>query len=109
MAKAIKGTAKYCKGNVMTPINWFGGAFVLVLIHTGASQHANWYGVVCFILATLVFLAYLSIYIYFIVKNPDRLQSEQFNLERQALLINNDISLSSGGSSVTIDQTTKGE
>ena len=105
----MKGTAKYCKGNVMTPINWFGGPFVLVLIHTGSSQQANWYGVACYVLAALVFLSYLSIYVYFTIKNPDRLQSEQFNIERQTLLLNNDISFSSGKHTMTIDQTTKGE
>ena len=77
----------HCKGNVMTPVNWFGGVFEVVLIPTAASQHNNWVGVACIILASFMILAYLGIYIYFLITSPDRLQSEEYNLYQQELSI----------------------
>jgi hypothetical protein len=76
-----------CTGNVMTPINWFGGVFETVLIPTGASQHDNWFGIACIVLAAAMFLAYLGIYIYFALTDPNRLQSEEFNLYQQELTV----------------------
>lgn len=64
----------------MMPINWFGGVFETVLIPTGAFQYDNWFGIACIVLAAAMFLTYLGIYIYFAITDPDRLQSEEFNL-----------------------------
>ncbi len=71
----------------MTPINWFGGVFETVLIPTAAFQHNNWVGVACIFLASFMFFAYLGIYIYFSIKDPNRLQSEEYNLYQRELSI----------------------
>lgn len=71
----------------MTPINWVGPAFEAVLIPVGAMQHSNWYGVACFILAVAIVVAYFGIYVLFVLKDPDRLQSEEYNLQQKELLV----------------------
>lgn len=81
MKKKISNKGGYCcRKNVMMPINWFGGVFETVLIPTGAFQYDNWFGIACIVLAAAMFLTYLGIYIYFAITDPDRLQSEEFNL-----------------------------
>ena len=87
MTKFVKGKQSYCKGNVMTPINWFGAVFESVLIPTAALNHSNWLGIACFILAVLFSIFYAYHYNYFAKNDPNRLQSEQYNLEQQALTL----------------------
>jgi len=103
MDKFVTGKQSYCRGNVMTPINWFGAVFETVLIPTAACQFDNWLGVGCFVLACLCFLFYSIIFACFAIKNPDRLQSEQFNLEQQALALGSgSLSLQSGEQAIAI-------
>lgn len=87
--KASSKSGHHFRGNVMTSVNWFGGVFETVLIPTGAVQHGNWFGIACLILAASMFLAYLGIYIYFAITNPDRLQTEEYNLYQQELTLDN--------------------
>jgi hypothetical protein len=85
--KTINKGGYHCKGNVMTAISWFGGAFEATLIPAAAYSSNTWVSIACIILACLMFLAYFGIYLYFVWRDPDRLQSEQFNLYQHELMI----------------------
>jgi len=88
MPNKIKKNAGYlCKGNVMTPLNWFASAFEAVLVPTAALQHDNWMGAACFVTAILFAITYVVIYLFIFKKDPNRLQSEEFNLHQQEILI----------------------
>lgn len=71
----------------MTPLGWMAGAFEALLIPTGSYNHDNWVGVVCFIFAGLVLLFYGGIYLHFAFRDPDRLQTEEFNLLSKELTL----------------------
>jgi len=75
------------KGNAMTPLNWMASVFEIVLIPSAATNITNWFGIAAFILAVLVIIFYAGIYIYFVRNDPDRLQTEQYNLESQQMLL----------------------
>jgi hypothetical protein len=86
-SKLSKTLGYHCKGNVMTPINWFSSVFEGVLIPTGALQHSNWFGIICAVLVFIMLTAYIWAYFYFACKDPNRLQSEEYNLCQQELAI----------------------
>lgn len=73
----------------MTPLNWFGVIVETVLLHTAANQHSNWIGIAYFSFAVFLALAYLGVYIYNLLKRPSSLQSEEYNLYQQEMLIGN--------------------
>ena len=85
--KASSKGGYHCRGNVMTPITWFGGVFESALIPAAAYYHDTWVSIACIILASAMFLSYFGMYMYFAVKDPDRLQSEQYNLYQQELTV----------------------
>lgn len=69
------------KSNVMTPLNWFVGIVELLLI-TGCIAAAREYvAVTCMALIVLILVFYMAIYLLFALRNPDRLQSETYNIK----------------------------
>ena len=82
-----KGTSgKSYKGNAMTPLNWAAGVFETLLIPIGASQHHNWAGIACFSMAAFILIGYFCIFCYFAITDPNRLQTEEFNLAQMTTL-----------------------
>ncbi|MFV3407949.1 hypothetical protein ACNH6C_05055 [Bdellovibrio bacteriovorus] len=75
------------RGNAMTPLNWFTGITEACLLPTAALNADSWLGVGCFVLAIIIILFYGIVYLYWTFKDPDRLQTEGFNLVRQGLLV----------------------
>jgi len=69
------------KGSVMTPLNWMVSIVEGLLLSVGAFNHTNWFGISSFILAVLMVIFYCCVYLYFAKKDPDRLQTEKFNLQ----------------------------
>ena len=65
----------YCKGNVMTPLNWFAGICETGFIYS-ASQNSSWQGIAFFITAVLFAVTYVAIYLYILKTDPNRLQSK---------------------------------
>ena len=82
---AKETSGKSYKGNVMTPLNWAAGVFETLLIPVGASQHHNWVGIVCFSMAAFILTGYFCIFCYFAITDPNRLQTEEFNLAQMTL------------------------
>ena len=76
--------------NVMTPLNWMCVVSETILLPTGALNHDNWFGIGCFILASLIVVFYASMYLFFSIKSPSSLQTEDYNLsvEEMKLHIN---------------------
>src|SRR5437868_2369725 len=78
--RAIGQQSGNLTGNVMTPLNWFVGIAETALISGLLRSHDTWIQIVmvAFIVAVLVF--YGSVYVYFMLNDPDRLQTESFHL-----------------------------
>jgi hypothetical protein len=76
-----KGTWHFNKkGNIMTPLNWLAGIVTCSLF---AIPKINNIVIVSLIVA-LVFLVvffYAGMYVYWSTNDPNRLQSEQYNIE----------------------------
>ena len=71
--------------NVMKPINWV-IVFVEILFMAGVLRGPGlWIQIASFICMVVVIAAYLGIYVYWMLHAPNRLQSEGYNLEMNAL------------------------
>jgi hypothetical protein len=83
-AARTKG-GEYHKNNVMTPLNWF-VAIAEAALMSGVILSDNLFvKVACLSLVVLVLLFYAYVYRYFMMKDPNRLQSEGYNLKTQEL------------------------
>jgi hypothetical protein len=69
--------------NVLNPILWLCGLIAFpAMAALGFSPHPSWVHIV---LATVPVGVALYSYIFFMLRDPDRLQSESFQLRKQAL------------------------
>lgn len=85
--------------NVMNPILWLCGLVTIPsIIAIGATESPHW---VLFVLALAPVFVTLLAFIYFMFKAPDRLQSESYQLRKQALEL-----IEEKGSLSTIDAST---
>ncbi len=80
------------KGNVMTPLNWICGTCETLFLSTGALNYDNWYGVGSFVIAVGFIIFYGYQYNYFAKNDPNRLQTEAYNLDAQEIRLNVDSS-----------------
>jgi hypothetical protein len=75
--------------NVMTPLNWLTPIVTFILTGGGVSgatlTQKTWMSIWCFILATLMLLFYGWVYVYFMFRDPNRLQTEEFQFQEHAL------------------------
>ncbi|HAT2098238.1 TPA: hypothetical protein I8032_000299 [Legionella pneumophila] len=86
MKGASDKTNKYWqRGNVMTPLNWMCAISESLLLPTAGLNTNNWLGVCCFVFFALIAIFYGVIFSFFALKDPDRLQSEKYNLESQKM------------------------
>lgn len=79
------------RGNVMTPLNWFTGITETVLLPTAAINYENWLGIACFIVGASIFIFYAVVYCIWMKKDPNRLQTEGFNLHAAGLTVKADV------------------
>lgn len=83
---------EYHKNNAMTPLNWFAAIAEAALMSGVILSGDMFVKISCLCLVVLVLLFYAYVYYYFMRKDPDRLQSEGYNLRTQELtLISQDI------------------
>jgi len=92
------------RGNAMTALNWFTGITESVLVPTTAINHANWVGVFCAFLVFFIIFFYAGIYIRWMIKDPDRLQTEGYNLAVKGLATETDMQKGTGMIEVKSDQ-----
>ncbi len=86
-----RGSRSRYKQNAMGSITWYLG-FVEALFVTGVlTTTIDWVRVFCSVLMVLCLTFYGAVYVYFMVNDRDRLQSEAFNLESQELTMLSDI------------------
>lgn len=74
------------KGNIMTPLNWLAGTVTAALF---AIPRLNNNIIISSIvvLVFLVFIFYATMYVFWSIKDPNRLQSEQYNLETKEIAL----------------------
>lgn len=82
----------YCKGsvhNVMTPLTWMTvilepllGALTGISTYLGAP---SWIPFFLAVLMVIILFFYSGVYLYFMLTNPRLLQTEDYNLELQAM------------------------
>lgn len=77
------------KGNVMTPLNWFAGIvepclFGSSMIMTAVNPN-SWLDSGLFVVGVALLVFYGFMYAYFAFTDPDRLQTEEYNLMHQEL------------------------
>jgi hypothetical protein len=68
-------------GNVMQAISWVVGSVEAFLLIFSSTSSIFWVQVVSFFCAVALMGVYLGIYIYWMLHDPNRLQSEGYNLE----------------------------
>jgi hypothetical protein len=74
--------------NILTPLIWMCVISEPLLFSVGGYYSNSWYGIACFILATTIIIFYATMFIYFALNEPDRLQSEKFILYMNKMKIN---------------------
>lgn len=82
-----KSTHQSSRVNVMQSISWMTVVSEAILVPGGIFAADDWYKIACFILAVIIVVFYGSMFVYFAVKDPDRLQSEEFNLAHHELTL----------------------
>tara|TARA_R110000868_G_scaffold7793_2_gene41097 strand:+ start:208 stop:552 length:345 start_codon:yes stop_codon:yes gene_type:complete len=75
------------RGNVMTPLNWMCGICETLLCVLAYNHYHNWLGKSAFIVFFIILLFYAGMYIFYSIKDPNRLQTEEYNLESQRLAV----------------------
>jgi hypothetical protein len=92
MSNHFKGMLKTRqKNNIMTPLNWLVGIVETILTSglIGTSiLHQLWLQVFLSILMTSIIVFYCKVYIYFMLRDPDRLQTESYRLASQEIALN---------------------
>lgn len=76
---------QYNRANAMTPLNWMCGVSEFILLPTATYNYSNWLGIGSFITFLLILIFYGFMYHHFAKNDPNRLQSEEYNLESQRL------------------------
>ena len=77
--------SEYRRGNIMTSLFWMCGLVEILLTVIVMNNINNWLGLSGFILAVVILIFYAGIFIYFAKTDPDRLQSEGYNLDSAIL------------------------
>ena len=80
-----KITSNISSGKTIILLAWICGLCEIVFIPIGTFNHDNWFGIGCFVVAVGVIIFYISVYVYFMIKDPDRLQSEEFIREMELI------------------------
>ncbi len=93
------------KGNVMTPLNWMTGICTTILVGGGVASQEPWLKITLVVIAIFILLFYARMYRHFALNDPDRLQSEKYNLSQRELTISTKYS----APQIQIDRTKQSE
>ena len=69
------------KDNVMNPLKWTTISFESLLAVCAFLTNQLWMQIVCVVFMGIILIFYYGFYLYWMLKDPNRLQSEGFNLE----------------------------
>ena len=81
---------RYQKHNVMTPLNWGVGIAETALMSGVILSKDTFVKVSCLIIVVAVLIFYGYAYNYFMKKDPNRLQTEDYNIRTQELTLLHD-------------------
>ncbi|MCA1626194.1 MAG: hypothetical protein LC778_20860, partial [Acidobacteria bacterium] len=73
------------RSTAMKPLTWLVGILIVGVISLAASGATFWLLVTVAFLLVIAVVAFMSSYIYFMVKNPDALRSERFTLSKMKI------------------------
>ena len=76
------GSGQGSKANVMTSINWVATFIGLALIYGVIYGTELWIKIFCSCLVMMGIFFYFGMFFYFAIRNPDRLQSEKYQIEK---------------------------
>lgn len=82
-----QSTANRAKQNAMVSLGWFSGVAEVVLIAGILGTQETWVRIVCIFLFVAVLGFYAYVYHYFMKNDPDRLQTEGYNLLRHEMTL----------------------
>jgi len=82
------------RNNVMTPLNWYTGVAEFALMFGIIGSDINFVKISCLIIFLLLAIFYAGVYVYFMLKSPDRLQTEEYNVRIKELTLFKEGSLS---------------
>lgn len=77
----------YSRNNIMSPLNWFAFIADSCLVAGIIGSDDTFVKVICLIIFFLVSLFYGGVYIFFMLKDPDRLQTEEHNIKLKELTL----------------------
>lgn len=80
-----KDVTQYNRANAMTPLSWMCVISETILLPTATINYSNWLGIASFITFFLILIFYAYMYNHFAKQDPNRLQSEEFNLESKRI------------------------
>lgn len=80
-------SSKYCsyRRNIMSPLNWFFSIMGSVFFYGVIKSTELWVKIFSATLIAIFVLFYLGTYLYNLLKDPQRLQTEGSNLEQKEL------------------------
>ena len=85
IANIFQGYYNGHKKNAMSSINWV-ISFVQLLLMIGIMKGASiWIQIFSAVVMVLLIIFYCGVYVYYMLKAPDRLQSESYNLQKQSI------------------------
>jgi len=80
-----KARNKNKKSNVMSPLNWMCGVCETGVLVVASKNHDNWLGPAAFWVSVAILIFYALMYVFYSMRDPDRLQTEEFNLLSQEM------------------------
>ena len=86
--------------NAMVALNWFSGVTEFALVSGLLGANAVWIQISCLALIVGVLAFYCYVYLYFMKHDPDRLQTEAYNLKRAEMSLLGQIPR---GSTITVE------
>lgn len=79
--------SRFQKHNVMTPLNWGVGIAETALMSGVILSDDSFVKISCLFIVVVVLLFYGYVYHHFMKKDPDRLQTEDYNIRTQELTL----------------------
>jgi len=76
-----KNSNRLLKSNAMKPLNWFTGTITLFLTPGIINSPEQWITITFAVILITLIIVYIGVYIYFMLMDPDRLQTEQYRLD----------------------------
>lgn len=75
------------KSNAMSPLNWFASIVEIALVSGLILSNTTWVKITCATLVFAVIVFYAYVYCYYMRTDPNRLQTEEYNILSQQLTL----------------------